>query len=306
MLPTDTHNLSGYVLVDKPAGMSSHSCVQQVRQALDIGGRRGTRAGHAGTLDPFATGLLLVLLGKATRLMPWVVGHDKRYLLEVAFGASSDSDDATGQLARGGASFPGEAALRDAVAMLQRTTTQLPPQVSALHVDGVRAYRLARAGEHVDLQPRAVIWHAITLVACDAERATLDVTAGSGAYMRSLARDLGELLGCGAHAHALRRLAVGFWSVDSAVACDRVQPRDVRAAGELVASLPAVHLLDAELQAFAHGQSVEVADPPEGDAVATFASDGTLAGIARVEQGVLRPDTVFAEPAAATGAQVVT
>lgn len=294
--------MHGYLLVDKPVGPSSHAAVQQVRRTLGIGGKRGTKAGHAGTLDPFASGLLVVLVGRATRLMPFVVGHDKRYLVDVTFGASSDTDDSTGTLTASGALPPDEAALDAALATLAASTEQVPPAVSAIHVDGVRAYQRVRRGEVVDVPPRTVRFDAIELVERSEREGLhvvrLDVRCGTGTYMRALARDLGELVGCPAHCSALRRLEVGEWSVADARGCDDVRPEDLRDPLDLVPGLHRVSLDDVGVADIAAGRRVAGGlAPADVSDVAFVAPDGTLAGLGRRTSygALLQPTTVLVE-----------
>lgn len=301
----------GFILVDKPVGPSSHQAVQQVRRALGIGGRRGLRAGHAGTLDPFASGLLLVLVGRATRLVPHVVGHDKRYLVDVRFGAASDTDDATGTLTPDASPQPTRATVLRAIDALAGVREQVPPAVSALHIDGERAWRRVRRGEVVEVPARAVRFDRIRLVEWEEDdgasgaRAVLDVRCSTGTYMRALARDLGAAVGCAAHCSALRRLEVGPWHVAGAPAPCEVSAEDVRDPLQLL-ELPRVSLDRAALVDVCHGRAVPLtAGPvPDGD-VALVAPDGTLAAIAGIDGAFARPRVVFAElPAAATAGGV--
>jgi len=301
---------SGYLLVDKPVGPSSHAAVQQVKRALGLGGRRGTKAGHAGTLDPFASGLLVVLLGRATRLMPFVVGHDKRYLVGVRFGASSSTDDCEGELVVSTATPPTEQAVRDAVEQLAASREQVPPAVSALHVDGERAYRRVRRGELVVVPPRPVRFDSIDLVgwrdAAPGEAGPLvdlDVRCATGTYMRALARDLGELVGCPAYCEQLRRAEVGEWQVDGAPAPADVTRACVRDARELIPDLPVLELDEVQLADVAAGRRLPMPSDLAGATdVALVAPDGSLAALA-VPTGdgtLLQPRTVLVDPAPAT------
>ena len=305
----------GFLLVDKPAGPSSHLAVQQGRRALGIGGRRGTRAGHAGTLDPFATGLLVVLIGRATRLMPFVVGHDKSYVVDVRFGAASDTDDATGELIVSDAPQPSRVAVVDAVQVLARRTEQVPPAVSAIHIDGVRSYQRVRRGETVTVPPRAIRIDAIDLLdwrdatAADGAWARLEVRCGTGTYMRALARDLGDLVGCPAHCEALRRTRVGAWRVEDAIAPVDASVDRIRAATELVGDLPTVRLDDAAaVAAVAAGRRVPMTgiDPPvdADQAIAVLGPDDALVAIGHPHDDagqLLQPRTVLVDPPVVEG-----
>jgi tRNA pseudouridine55 synthase len=296
----------GYLLVDKPVGPSSHGAVQSVRRQLGFVGKRGTKAGHAGTLDPFASGLLIVLIGRATRLMPNVVGHDKRYLVDIRFGASSDTDDATGTLTGSQAPAPEQAAVADALAMLAAQTEQVPPAVSAIHIDGVRAYRRVRRGETIDVPPRPVRFDSIELVAWhDAEegwlgpRVVLDVRCGTGTYMRALARDLGDAVGCPAHCEALRRTEVGEWTIDQAAPLDGLRLELVRDSLDILDDTPRLVLDAAQVLDIAAGRRLplptELASAPQ---IALVGPDGSLVALARPTSDgtLLQPNTVLVDP----------
>lgn len=204
----------GLLLVDKPAGVTSHDVVNATRRAL---GEK--RVGHAGTLDPFATGLLVVLVGRATRLVPHVSGDPKVYAATVRFGAETSTEDLLGAVVRE-ADAPTEAAVRAALPALTGALEQMPPAYSAKRVQGRRAYELARAGEDVVLTPARVrvdgwdvlAWRGGPPAECDVR-----VTCGPGTYIRSLARDLGRLAGSAAHLTALRRERSGRFDVRDAV-----------------------------------------------------------------------------------------
>ncbi|MDF1504109.1 tRNA pseudouridine(55) synthase TruB [Roseisolibacter sp. H3M3-2] len=214
----------GLLLVDKPVGVSSHDVVNAVRRAV---GER--RVGHAGTLDPFATGLLVVLAGRATRLVPHVSGDPKVYDATIRFGAETETEDHLGAT-----TVEAPPPTRDAVAAALPALTgwldQVPPAYSAKRVQGKRAYDLARRGDVVELAPARVRVDAFALLAWREGapvEADVRVTCGGGTYVRSLARDLGRAVGSAAHLSALRRVRSGAFSVDDAVPLDRVRDGDV-------------------------------------------------------------------------------
>lgn len=202
--------VEGLLLVDKPAGMTSHDVVQHVRR---IYGERSI--GHLGTLDPFATGLLVLLLGRATRLATFIDTEPKVYQAVVRFGAETDTDDATGTVIRTAAE-PSETEVRSALGTLTGTISQVPPAYSAKSVDGTRAYDAARRGEPLDLPAVNVTVNSwdVTSFADDALSAT--ITCSGGTYIRALARDLGRLTGSAAHLQTLRRTRVGKFDVSDA------------------------------------------------------------------------------------------
>lgn len=204
----------GVLVVDKPQGMTSHAVVAGARRRL------GTRAiGHAGTLDPMATGVLLLLVGEATKLSPYLTLETKAYLAEVRFGRSTDSLDADGETLDEQPIPPGALAadaVAAALAAERERTEQVPPAVSAIQIGGERAHRLARRGTPPVLPPRPVRVRSLTLTSLGDDRLTLEVAVTKGYYVRSLARDLGERLGVPAHLSALRRTQSGDFSLSEA------------------------------------------------------------------------------------------
>jgi tRNA pseudouridine55 synthase len=201
----------GFLLVDKPAGLSSHDVVAKVRRA-----RGGIRGGHTGTLDPFATGLLLVALGRATRLIRFVPSEPKVYQASILFGAATDTDDATGNVV-GEGPVPDRETVLAAIPSLTGPLEQVPPAYSARHVDGRRAYEVARTGQQPDLRPASVVVHAWDVEALGGATLRATISCSSGTYIRALARDLGRLCGTAAHLAALRRTRIGPFDVRDAV-----------------------------------------------------------------------------------------
>lgn len=285
----------GFLVLDKAAGLTSHACVARVRRAYKL-----KRVGHGGTLDPAVTGVLPIALGPATRLLPYLEG-DKTYQGVVQLGVSTVSDDLEGEvLARFAVPALEAADLEAALASFRGRIDQVPPQVSAVHVKGQRAYALVRQGEQVELAPRAVTIQRLELLGWDGATARLEllVRCSAGTYIRSLARDLGEALGCGGALARLRRTeALGF-GLKQAVpleALDQAPLPDLLNPLAALGHLPQRQLLDAELEgwrcgrALDHGLSLE-----EGEPVAVLGPDGNLAGMARTsEGGLLQPKLVF-------------
>ncbi len=281
---------AGLVLVDKPAGISSFKALQPLR------GPYGRKLGHAGTLDPFATGLLLVLTGRATRLVDHLHGLDKEYVAEIRFGARSTTDDPEGELEETGASTD-EASVRAALPGLTGEIRQVPPAASAVHVDGERAYRRFRRGETVTVPARTVTIHRLDLTRFDPERQTaeLAVSCSTGTYVRSLARDLGDALGSGAHLTALRRTRIGPWRVEDAAgpaAVGAAAPRALawRPAAAITAGLPQVPLDGDGVRAAGHGRGVPCAETGE---VALIGPDGALVAVADADGERARPRIVL-------------
>jgi len=285
----------GFLVLDKAAGLTSHACVAQVRRAYKL-----KRVGHGGTLDPAVTGVLPIALGPATRLLPYLEG-DKTYRGVVQLGVSTVSDDLEGEvLARFAVPALEAADLEAALASFRGRIDQVPPQVSAVHVEGQRAYARVRLGEQLNLAARPVTIQRLELLGWDAATASLEllVRCSAGTYIRSLARDLGEALGCGGALARLRRTeALGF-ELEQAMPLEALEQAPLPALlNPLVAlgHLPQRQLLDAELEgwrcgrALDHGLSLEAGEP-----VAVLGPDGNLAGMARTsEGGLLQPKLVF-------------
>lgn len=280
---------AGVLAVDKPAGPTSHDVVDLARRSL------GTRrVGHFGTLDPFASGLLVLGIGPATRLAPFCVEHPKTYRATVRLGARSDTDDLEGSVEEAPApAIPDRAAVEKACAAWEGSVLQVPPAYSAKHVDGGRAYALARAGRAVTLEPVRVRIDSIRIERYAWPELEIVVDCGPGTYLRALARDLGERLGTGGLCAALRRLASGPFRVDEALAWSALaEPDAARAAlapsWRAVADLPAVILDAEELRAFSLGREVPApVDAPSGGRATSgwvrVHGRGGFVGIGRVE-----------------------
>jgi tRNA pseudouridine55 synthase len=259
--------------------------------------------GHTGTLDPLATGVLVLCLGSATRLAEYVQQMGKTYRTILVLGARSDTDDADGMVTPVvGAQAPDAAALPACVAGFVGEQMQVPPAYSAAKVTGRRAYDLARAGREVTLAARAVTIYAIAILRYHYPELELEVRCGKGTYIRSLARDLGERLGCGAYVRALRRTRVGPFRAEDAVTLEAdaaTAQTKVRPAKEAVAELPAVTLRAAELHRLTRGQELTWPGAPTGDGddprMAVFGEDGVLVLVARLDRARrrLRPEKVL-------------
>jgi tRNA pseudouridine55 synthase len=291
--------LCGFLVLDKPAGITSHSCVGAVRRAYGL-----KRVGHGGTLDPAVTGVLPIAVGPATRLLPYLEG-DKAYSGVVQLGVRTSTDDLEGAiLSQAPVPAFDRQAIEAALAGFRGAIQQRPPQVSAVHVDGQRAYARVRQGEQLDLPPRPVRIEALELEHWEPATGQLQiqVRCSAGTYIRSLARDLGELLGCGGALAQLRRTeALGF-GLDQAVSLEQLQlegPSPLANPLDALAHLPNHQLLEEQLAGWRCGRAFEVDAGLSGQltadqAVAVLAPDGSLAGMARaVEGGLLQPKLVF-------------
>lgn len=216
----------GLVVVDKPRGLSSMDVVYRVRRSASRGaGVKKTKCGHAGTLDPLATGVVVCGIGKATKSLDRLMGLTKVYEAAVDLSAFTTTEDREGPRTEVAVAEPPtrEAVASACAAMVGESVEQVPPRFSAIHIDGRRAYELARNGEHVKMRPRFVRIDAIELLAYDWPTATIRVTCGKGTYIRSIGRDLGVALGTGGHLASLRRLAVGEFRVEAATPIERFE-----------------------------------------------------------------------------------
>ncbi|MFK4760649.1 tRNA pseudouridine(55) synthase TruB [Microbacterium sp. ZW T5_45] len=274
----------GILLVDKPAGLTSHDVVARTRRAF------GTRkVGHAGTLDPMATGLLVIGIEGATRLLTYIVGADKTYTATIRLGATTTTDDAEGETVATAAPSAWDAvtdgAIADGIRALTGTISQVPSSVSAIKVDGRRAYDRVRAGEEVVLASREVTVSRFDLIARRDADANIDldvvVDCSSGTYIRSLARDLGAALGVGGHLTALRRTHVGDFDVADAVSVDSLDgavPASPAAAAVRV--LPRLDVTAEEARDLRHGKRLSgAAARVDGALAAAIDDDGDLVGI---------------------------
>jgi tRNA pseudouridine55 synthase len=278
--------------VAKPAGPTSHDVVDVVRRALGV-----PRVGHLGTLDPFAAGLLVLVAGRATRLAPFAARWTKDYEGVIRLGTVTTTDDGTGAVVA--TSEEWRTLDRDRVAAVlaefRGAYDQRPPAFSAVKVEGERAYRRARRGEQVALEVRRVEVTALTLTDFAPPNVAFRAAVTAGTYLRSLARDVGERLGCGAHLAALTRTRVGPFRLEDAVAPAAVTPRALRAPAALVADLPRRELDEAERGLVLHGRPI-ASGPGTGDEgrVALF-SEGRLVAVAERVGDALKPRVVLAE-----------
>lgn len=288
--------LDGILPVDKPVGPTSHDAVAIARRALGM-----RRIGHTGTLDPFASGLLLLCLGPSTRLSEYLTALPKRYLATVRLGAATATDDHTGEVISRSDAWReiDEPAIRAALAAQTGVIQQVPPRFSAKKVDGERMYAVARRGGEVELDPVAVTVHRIELVRAELPELELEVECSSGTYIRSIARDVGEALGVGGHLTALRRTRVGTHDVQAALPLDALGDAEAAARALLPPAAALAHLpravVDAEqARAVANGRAVEAPEGlPAGEPVALVSADGALLAIAERRAEQLHPRKVF-------------
>jgi tRNA pseudouridine55 synthase len=295
--------MDGLLLIDKPSGPTSHDVVARIRRSS---GERSI--GHTGTLDPRATGLLPLLVGRATRLASLLIGSDKTYDATVRLGFATDTDDEDGTpLGERRIELPADATLITALDRFTGTIEQVPPQHSAKRVDGQRAYHLARQARPVQLRPVAVTVRRLDWRGRDGDLVFLSVTASPGFYVRALARDLGATLGCGAHLARLRRTASGPFSLASAMSLSDAEAsgRGIAAGlippAEAVPHLPAVTVNASGLRRVRHGNEVKpehletswVATFGQASAIRILDAAGQLVAVGRPRGGALHPVVVL-------------
>jgi tRNA pseudouridine55 synthase len=289
----------GLLNLNKPAGWTSRQAVDRVARLV-----KPAKAGHAGTLDPLATGVLVICVGQATRLIGFVQEQPKTYRAEFLLGKRSDTDDVTGNVVDVALDrIPERDEVGSALAGFVGRIQQVPPQFSAVHVDGRRAYKLARRGEAVELSPRTVEIHGIDLMRYEFPRLELKIACGSGTYIRSIGRDLGETLGCGAVMSELRRTAIGAFAIEDAIDPETMTAESLRSqllpAMTAVAHLPRYVCTADDIAELRHGRRlrVECLDAPleDGGLTALVAPDGRLAALAvpHERERILQPKLVF-------------
>jgi tRNA pseudouridine55 synthase len=298
-------DVHGWVVLDKPVGMSSTHAVSVVKRLF-----QAKRAGHAGTLDPLASGLLPIALGEATKTVPFVMEGRKVYRFTVRWGEERDTDDAEGRVTESNTERPSAAAISALLPRFTGQITQAPPRFSAVKIAGERAYDLARDGEVVDIAPRPVEIHRLELIETpDRDHATLVAECGKGTYVRALARDLGRALKCLGHVAALRRTAVGPFGEDVAASLEALQrigsgEGDAAERAALLpveaglADLPALRVSPGDAGRLARGQAVLLRgrDAPVIGGWVSVSSHGSLIALAEVEKGELRPRRIFNLP----------
>jgi tRNA pseudouridine55 synthase len=294
--------INGWLVLDKPQGMTSTKAVSRVKRLYEA-----AKAGHAGTLDPLATGVLPIALGEATKTVPFVMEGTKDYRFTVRFGAETDTDDAEGKVVAESAGRPDPAEIEAVLPRFTGEISQVPPRFSALKVDGARAYELAREEEEFDLAPRmAFIAKLILVDQPDEDRCVLEASCGKGTYVRALARDLGRALGTLAHVEALRRTRVGQFGEDRAISLETLERTGT---GETLlelllpietalCDLPSLALSTSDAARLRQGQAVLLRgrDAPIFDGPIYATSRGRLVALGELTRGELRPRRIFNLP----------
>jgi len=292
--------IDGVLLFDKSAGMSSNAALQKVKRLL-----QARKAGHTGSLDPIATGLLPICLGEATKLSSYLLADDKRYRVWVRLGRTTTTADVEGEtVAEQPVPVLTEALIEEVLTGFRGELAQYPPMYSALKHQGRRLYELARQGVEIAREARPVRIHALKLLAYGEDHLDLDVHCSKGTYIRSLAEDIGQTLGCGAHVERLRRTAVGRFDVEQAYDFERLQrmSEEERLAALLpldrvVEDLPAVWLGESQTFFIRRGQPVLVPKAPTGGTIRLYSRNLGFLGMGEVdEEGLIAPRRLFVEP----------
>jgi tRNA pseudouridine55 synthase len=298
--------LDGWLIVDKPAGMTSTDVVNRVRRWFDA-----QKAGHGGTLDPLATGVLPIAFGSATKTVPYVMDGTKLYHFTLKFGELRDTDDADGQTIETSDVRPSDAEIAAALPPFRGDIMQVPPIYSSIKIAGERAYDMAREGRAPVMEPRPARVDRFELIErIDADTAVFEVQSGKGVYMRSLARDLARACGTVGHIAALRRLRVGPFTEAGAIPLDKLQREDdtpptspdfLLEVATALADIPALALTEAEANGLSHGQAISLvqlmgriprtADPEGG--LARAMAGGRVLGLCRLEDGWLKPERLL-------------
>ncbi len=291
----------GLFNINKPVGPTSHGVVARVRQTLG----RNVKVGHAGTLDPFASGVLVICTGAATRLASYVQNQPKRYIAEVTLGATSTTDDSEGVISEPtNRTPPDQQRIEELLDSFIGEISQIPPAHSAVHVNGTRAYKIARKGAAPEIPARNVTVHSIDLLKYVYPLLTIDICCGSGTYIRSIARDLGAALGSGGYCSALTRSEVGRFTLDDAIGPEEIDPgRHLISPLMALGDMPQIPVDDAEAKMISMGQrpvidvgrlgSIDLSAETERE-VAIIYPAGILLSIARLTpDGEIKPRRVF-------------
>ena len=290
--------VDGWVILDKPVGLGSTPAVSRVRRLFGA-----QKAGHGGTLDPLASGVLPIALGEATKTVPFVMDGRKEYRFTLCFGQARSTEDAEGEVTATSDLRPADAAIRSALAAFVGEIEQVPPAFSALKVDGKRAYDLARAGEAVDLKPRRIVIERLELLGrADTDHADFVVSCGKGTYIRSLGRDLALSLGTVGYLSALRRTAVGPFREEAAISLPKLEalghiPALLGALAPVATALddiPALALTEAQADRLRQGQPVLLTrDAPPSGALLRAETGSRLVALVRSDGTSLKPVRVF-------------
>lgn len=288
----------GILLIDKPLGITSHDVIARLRRKLQT-----KRVGHAGTLDPLATGLLVVAVGPATRFLQYLPLEPKEYIGTVKFGIETTTQDAEGEIVAE-KTVPADlmSAIDQALPQFKGAISQIPPLYSAVKKEGKPLYVYARRGEDVEREPRNVYISEVEVLEQNGNEVDVRVVCSGGTYMRTWAHDLGQNLGCGAHLSGLRRTRVGKFSIDDAITLEEATADDLLPLSEALPPVPLVQLNSHQVHAIRHGQAIGWARPPAGLYCGLLDPRGEIVGMARIEDQQLQPECVIPADAVSSDA----
>jgi len=279
----------GILLIDKPYGITSHDVVNHIRRRFGI-----RRVGHAGTLDPTATGLLVVAIGPATRFLQYLPLEPKEYDAEITFGIETNTQDSEGQVvSRREPPDDLEQKLQTVLPHFKGLIKQVPPMHSAVKKDGKAMYRYAREGREVERNPRTIHIGKIVVTKIDGAMARLNIVCSGGTYVRTLAQDLGREVGCGAYLSALNRARVGKFLLSNAVRLEEVEESNLLSLRDALPPIPIVSLSVHQAIDIREGRTVNVAPQPAGEIAGLLSPDGAIIGVARVNGNLLQPECVI-------------
>lgn len=284
----------GILLIDKPTGMTSHDVVNVLRRRL------GTRRiGHAGTLDPLASGLLVLGVGPATRFLQFLSLEPKQYVATISFGRETTTQDAEGEVVAY-REVPTNLSelLSNAIPAFIGLIEQIPPMYSAVKVAGKALYRYARAGIDVERKTRRVFVHSIDIESCDGSNCVARITCSGGTYVRTLAHDLGLAIGTGAHLASLRRTAAGSFTVGVAADLEAVEPKDLIPLAQAISPMPVLPLSSADIDHVRHGRRIHAPPDIASELVALADSEGTVLGVGRIVGSMIQPECVIPQEVA--------
>lgn len=281
----------GIVLIHKPTGCTSHDIVNAIRRKI---GER--RVGHAGTLDPMATGLLVVAVGPATRFLQYLPLEPKEYIARIRFGMSTSTYDAEGAMTAE-RPVPEDlgAAIQSALPPFMGLIQQQPPMFSAVKVDGQPLYKLARQGKEIERAWRTVHIGKFEIEVLSENEANARIVCSGGTYVRSLAHDLGEAMGCGAHLTALQRTGVGRFRIEDAVLPEDLSPSRVLPLEIALQPMPMLHLDEVRTAAIRQGRDIVIEEPPESNLIALIEPSGKVFSVAKITDGLAHPECVIPE-----------
>ncbi|MDX2160440.1 MAG: tRNA pseudouridine(55) synthase TruB [bacterium] len=286
----------GFLNIDKPLGLTSHDVVARIRRVLKL-----KKVGHAGTLDPLASGVLVICVGGATRLSDYVMHSTKRYRARIHFGVTTTTYDAEGEtVARAPADHLTESDIHAILPRFQGDIDQIPPMYSAIKQDGRKLYDLARSGVEIERPPRHITIHALDVIAWSPPEVVIDVTCSAGTYIRSLAFDMGQALGVGAHLSGLVRTRSGSFALEDAITLDALAASPapelcLHTPAQALSDYPSLVLTAAQIDAVRHGRAVDLAVDAESGMRMGYNARGDLIAILEASGGVLKPSKVFVE-----------